>query len=123
MLLAAQFIAFVQHSGYDFVALSGSAAKRVAMGRAFPGQAFVLPVVAGIALGVVLGFLSRRLLRVVPRLMFFGLLLPIVWIFVHAIVLRRLAPGVAQSLPFAPAAVGAFVYGTFLAVVAPIRAG
>jgi hypothetical protein len=121
MLLAAQFVAFVQHSRYDFVVLSGSLAKRVAMGRDFPGQAFVLPVAGGVVLGAVLGYLSRRLIRVVPRLLFFGLLLPIIAIFVHAFVVRRLAPGVAETLPFGPVAAAALVYGVFLAVVSPLR--
>jgi hypothetical protein len=121
MLLAAQFVAYMQHSKYDFVVLSASAAKRVAMGKVFPGQAFVLPVVCGVVLGALLGYMSRRLIRVVPRLLFFGLLLPIITIFVHAFVIRRLAPGVAETLPFGPLAVGALVYGVFLAVVSPLR--
>jgi hypothetical protein len=122
MLLAAQFVVFMQHSKYDFIVLSGSLAKRVTMGREFPGQAFVLPVVGGLILGALLGYLSRRLIRVVPRLLFFGLLLPVIAIFVHAFVVRRLAPGVAETLPFGPFALGALVYGVFLAVVSPLRA-
>jgi hypothetical protein len=120
-LLTAEFVAFLAHSRYDYVALSGSLAKRVTLGREFAGQPFVLPVIAGVVLGALLGYLSRRLVRIAARLIFFCSLLPIVAIFVYAFVVRRLAPGVAESLPFAPVACGAIVYGIFLAVAAPTR--
>jgi NhaP-type Na+/H+ or K+/H+ antiporter len=123
MLLSAQFIVFMQHSRIDFVAASRSLAKRAAMGREFAGQGFVLPIVTGIVLGAVLGYLSRRLIRIFPRLVFFCSLLPILWIFVHAFVLRRFAPSLAETLPFGPLAAGAVVYGIFLAVAAPVRVG
>lgn len=123
MLLCAQFIVFMQHSPVDFVAASRSLAKRVAMGRDFAGEAFVLPVAGGILLGAVLGYASRRLLRILPRLVFFCSLLPVIWIFIHAFILRRFAPGLAETLPFGPLAAGALVYGIFLAVAAPVRVG
>jgi hypothetical protein len=120
-LLAAQFIAYVGHLRFDLVSASRAFVVRVLQGHEFPGAAFVFPVVGGAVLGATLGYLSRRLLRVLPRLLFFSLFLPILTIFFYAIVIRRFAPGLADSLPFAPLAFGSLVYGSFIAVVAPTK--
>ncbi len=121
MLLAAQFVAFMMHERVDFVRASERFAVSLLHGRTFPGVAFVLPVVAGAAVGVVLGYLSRRLLRVLPRLLFFCLLLPILLLFVLAVVAGRGAPAASGSVPLSPLVAGALVYATFLAVVSPLR--
>lgn len=121
MLLAAQFVAYLGRSRFDFVLGSERLVARLVGGHVFPGAAFALPVVGGTVMGALLGFLSRRLLRILPRLLFFCLFLPILLLFVQAIVIRRFAPALEQSVPLGPLAAGTVVYAIFVAVVSPIR--
>lgn len=121
MLLAAQYVAFMRHERVDFVRASERLAVSLLHSQGFPGAAFAVPVGAGAALGVVLGYLSRRLLRVLPRLLFFCLLLPILLLAALAVVVARVGPGAAGSVPLSPLFAGALVYATFLAVVSPLR--
>src|SRR5439155_7962119 len=82
-VLAVQWILVLRHSSWNFVR---------AMGRAVAaaGLAGVDPRVAGLAcatlggaiLGAGLGAMTRRLLKVLPRFVFFALFLPILWLFV-----------------------------------------
>ena len=85
-------------------------------------EAFVGAGLIGAALGAPLGYLARRLVRLVPRVLFFALLTPILWTFVHACLLGTLAPEVARSLPFVPLVAGACAYALCMAIVPPIRA-
>jgi ABC-type dipeptide/oligopeptide/nickel transport system permease subunit len=121
MLLSAQFVVYMAHLRVDLVASSRAAATRLSLGHEFPLAAFVLPIAGGALIGALLGYATRRLVRVLPRLVFFCFSLPVLWVFVRALVIQRYAPWLAGTLPFGPLAVGAFVYATFLAVVAPIR--
>jgi len=121
MLLTTEYVAYLGHSRFDFVVASERLAARLFGGLRFPGVAFVLPVIAGAALGALLGFMSRRLLRILPRLLFFCLFLPILLLFVQAIIVRRVAPGVEESMPLGPLAAGTIVYAIFIAVVSPVR--
>ena len=120
-LLATQYVASLQHSRFDFVLAIGRMTGRLVLGHDFPGAAFVFPVLVGAWLGSLLGFLSRRLLRILPRLLFFCLFLPILLLFVQALVVQRFAPGVAGSLPLGPLVAGTIVYAVFVAVVSPVR--
>jgi hypothetical protein len=85
-------------------------------------QGYALAGVLGAFAGASFGYLARRLLRVVPRLLFFAIVGPVAWLFLQTCVLTRLAPALAASLPFGPLAIGALAYGMCLAIVPPIRA-
>lgn len=89
-------------------------------GDAFAG-AMAVGIVIGAALGVPIGALLRYTLRMVARLLAGGLLAPVLWILVHAFVLKSFAPRLA-SLPIGPMLAGAAVYGLCLALLRPPRA-
>jgi hypothetical protein len=120
MAIVAESILDFRHSGVDLVRALGRAAS--AAGVPSPGAQIggvLCAAVLGAFLGAPLGFMARRLVRVPPRLVFFSLLLPVLWIFVQALVLGRVAAAWAARLPFGPLVIGAVVYGACLAVVPP----
>lgn len=84
-----------------------------------PVLQFITPALVGAIAGLPLGLLTRRLLKLVPRLLFFALFMVAVWILVDALVIPRLAPAMSQRLPFIPLMVGAIAYGVCLAIARP----
>jgi hypothetical protein len=123
MGIVAQSILDFRHSEVDLLRALGRAAT--AAGVPSPGAqigGLLCAGVLGALLGAPLGFMARRLLRVPLRLVFYSLLLPVLWIFVQALVLGRAAAPLAARLPFGPLVIGAIVYGACLAVVTPARA-
>jgi hypothetical protein len=84
-------------------------------------EGFAAAIVIGALLGAPLGYLARRLVRIVPRVLFFAILAPVAWIFVQACIMGRLTPGLATLLPFGPLVLGALAYGLCIALVPPIR--
>jgi hypothetical protein len=123
MLIASQSILIVRHSNIDVVRLLGNAAAHAYV--RFP-DARIGGVLAAVALGAILGaplgLLSRRLLRIVPRLLFFTLLSSALWLFVRALVIGKTAAWLAVELPFGPILIGSILYGACIAVVVPPRA-
>jgi hypothetical protein len=123
MLIVTQSVLAARHSSVDLVRDLGGTAAHALAAFSDPRVAGVVSAgVIGASLGAPLGFITRRLLRIVPRLLFFTLLLPMLWLFVRALVIGKMAPGVAVELPFAPLLIGWVVYGICIAVVAPPRA-
>jgi hypothetical protein len=122
MVIVAQGILSVRHSGVDLVRLLGHAAAHVFVDlpdARLVGLASAAAV--GALLGAPLGFLTRRLLRIVPRLVFFTLLSSALWLFVRTLVIGKMMPGLAAQLPFVPLLVGSVVYAVCIAIVLPAR--
>jgi hypothetical protein len=119
MVAAAEGVSRTQHLDVDYFALAGAAAHR------FPGFAgtqvsgALFAAFLGALAGGLLGFLARRATRVLPRLMFFLILTPAVWVLVQAFVIQTLAPW-TRALPALPWLVGAVAYGACLALSPPI---
>jgi hypothetical protein len=122
MVLAVQALLFVRHARLDFVRWLGRGAGALGLGMIDP-RVFGLAVatLAGAVLGALLGLVTRRLVRVVPRLVFFVLFPPVLLLFVQAVA-GKIAPWLAAELPFGPLLAGAVVYGTCIAIVLPARA-
>lgn len=120
MLIVAQGVLALGHSSVDLVRGLG---RVIAGDNGNLGDPRVVGILAaammGALLGAPLGFMTRRLLRVVPRMLFFTLLLPTLWLFLRALVIGKLAAGVASALPFGPLVAGLVVYGVCVAVVTP----
>jgi hypothetical protein len=76
---------------------------------------------AGAFLGGWFGALTRRLVPIVPRLLFGSILSAALCTLLYAFVLLRLAPLLAGAVPFASCLLGALVYGACVAIVPPVR--
>ena len=123
MIVVAQSVVAVRHSSVDLVRTLGDGAGHAFVRFADPRIAGIVSAAAlGALLGAPLGFLTRRLLRIVPRLLFFTLLLSALWLFVRTLVLARIAGALAAELPFGPLLLGSVIYGACIAVVAPPHA-
>ncbi len=123
MLKAADPVLAMQHSGSNLTHMLSVSVAHLNLGvGAAHQQALAAVMATGALAGALFGFLARRLLRIAPRLLFFWLLAPIVWIFVQACVMSRVAPHLTTSLPLVPLLVGALAYGTCVALVPPRRA-
>jgi hypothetical protein len=119
MVAAAHGIAHWQHGDLDYFELTGKAAHLFPGfgATALSGGAFAALI--GALVGGMLGCLSRRATRILPRLLFFMTLTPIAWILVQAFVIRPLSVW-SQTMPAAPWLAGALVYGICLALTPPI---
>lgn len=123
MLIVTQDILDARHAPLDLVRMLGAVAMRGgAHGASARTWGLVCASAIGAAVGVPLGFLARRVLRIVPRLVFFSISTPVLWLFVQAFVIGRLSYSLAKQLPFGPLLVGSLVYGAWVAVFRPIRA-
>lgn len=123
MLSVSEQLLHHQHSALDLATLLGTKGALAKLWLASDRQAgFAVAAALGAVVGAPLGYLARRLLRIVPRLLFFVLFAPILWTFVQACLMTQLAPWLAANLPFLPLAVGALAYGACIALIPPIRA-
>ena len=123
MLKAADQVLVMQHSSVNLTDMLSASVVHLNLGVGAPHQQALAAVMAtGAVAGAFFGFLARRLLRIAPRLLFFWLLAPIVWIFVQAVVMSRVAPHLTTTLPLVPLLVGALAFGTCVALVPPVRA-
>jgi hypothetical protein len=122
MLFGAGEIAKYQHLDVDIVRTLGNAVPFAAFGGDGTRNAgFAVALGAGAIVGAVLGLLLMYVLGVFSRVLVGAILGPALWTVVHAFVLTRYTPMLAQSLPFIPMAIGAAVYGVCAAVLPPLR--
>jgi hypothetical protein len=78
-------------------------------------------VLVGAALGAAFGRMTRRLLRVVPRIALGAIVASTVWLAVYAFLILRFAPQLTTSLPFASSVLDALIFGACLGVLPPLR--
>jgi hypothetical protein len=120
MLIVAQGVLVLGHSSVDLVRGLGRA---IAGDNGNVGDPRIVAILAAAAMGALLGaplgFMTRRLLRIVPRVLFFTLLLPTLWLFLRALIIGKLAADKASALPFGPLVAGLVFYGVCVAVVTP----
>jgi hypothetical protein len=79
-----------------------------------------LAAFCGMLLGAGFGWLTRRLLSVIPRMVFGAVLMPSLCTLVYAFVIARVAPELARAVPFTSCAIGALVYGVCVALARPV---
>ncbi len=90
-------------------------------GSAANATGWIAALALGSIIGALFGTVTRRLRQLAP-LMAFGITLSTaVWLVVHALVLPRVAPWLAKSIPFAPMAIGAMFFGIVAAMQLPLR--
>jgi hypothetical protein len=101
------------------VGQASSAAGMAAMTPELVWRRMGLAAAAGMLVGALLGWLTRRLHGRFARALFGVLFVPSLWIFLHAFVLDRFAPQVAAAAPFVPGLLGALAFGAWLGVTRP----
>lgn len=117
MLATAQFILKLRHSTIDVAQLAGGMMHRfVPMTRTTKEVGVGVAIAFGAVLGSLLGRLTWRPARALPRLLFFSILAPVAWLFAQAFIIGRF-----EALPLAPFIIGALVYGLCVATAASIR--
>jgi hypothetical protein len=122
MLYAAGRIAKYQRLDVDIVRTLGNAVPFAAFGSdGIRNAGLALALGAGAIVGAFLGLLLMYVLSVFSRVLVGAILGPVLWTLVHAFVLRRYTPALAQALPFVPLVIGAAAYGACMAVVPPLR--
>jgi hypothetical protein len=123
MLALTEYLLKMKQSTVDLAELLSSLASRAHLDFGSPRQAgFAVAIAMGALLGAPLGYLARRLVRIVPRLLFFMILMPVLWLFTQACVLSRVTPELATALPFGPLVLGALAYGLCVGLIPPVRA-
>lgn len=75
----------------------------------------------GAILGAILGRSSWRVRRVVPRLLFFAILAPAVWLFAQVFLIGHMSRDAISSLPAGPFLLGSLAYALCLAVLPALR--
>lgn len=101
----------------------------IALGDRIPVQTDVPPQIAGLIIAILLGavvgtLLGRstwRVTRIAPRLLFFSILLPAVWLCVQVVIAGHVSHASAAALPFGPFLAGSLVFALFVAVVPMLR--
>jgi hypothetical protein len=120
MLLVAR--AMMLHTG-------GLSDPAIALGDHVPLQSSVPPqivglaiaVIAGTLLGALLGRSTWRVTRVAPRILFFSILLPAVWLCAQVVIVGRMSAASAMSVPFVPFLVGSLAFALFVAIFPAVR--
>jgi hypothetical protein len=120
MLLVAR--AMILHRG-------GPSDPAISLGEHVPLQSSVPPQVVGLAvavicgalLGALLGRSTWRVTRVAPRLLFFSILVPVVWLCAQVVIVARMNPASAAAVPFVPFLVGSLAFAAFIAILPAVR--
>jgi len=100
-----------------------SLGEHVPLQSAVPPQivGLTIAVIAGALLGALLGRSTWRVTRVAPRLLFFSILLPAVWLCAQAVIVARMSPSSAATVPFVPFMVGSLAFALFVAIFPAVR--
>src|SRR5262249_29765428 len=75
----------------------------------------------GAVVGAVLGRSTWRVGRVVPRILFFSILVPTISLFAQVFLIGRMQRDAAAALPAGPFLVGSLVYALGLALLPALR--
>jgi hypothetical protein len=84
------------------------------------GEALGATVLVGAAMGALFGRVTRRLLRVVPRMIVGASLASATWLTAYAFVLMRFEPHWARALPIATSILAALACGACMGALPPI---
>lgn len=107
----------IQHVSTGFLSALAPAALR-GLGPAAAPELATAALLGALA-GLPLGLLTRRLLGVPARMLFFTLSMAAAWIGIQALIIPRVAPALSRHLPFLPLCAGAIAYGLCVALARP----
>jgi len=100
-------------------ALGEPLAVRLSVAPQFVG--FALAALSGLVVGGMLGRFTFRVMRVVPRVLFFSILIPAVWLCAQVFIVGHASRAIVAALPFAPFLVGSLVFALCVAIVPAAR--
>lgn len=97
--------------------------ERVPLNTSAPPQILGLAVAVlfGTLLGALLGRSTWRVTRIAPRVLFFSILLPAVWLCAQVFIVGYASRASASALPFGPFLAGALVFALLVAIVPAVR--
>jgi hypothetical protein len=75
----------------------------------------------GAVIGAILGRFTWRVGRVLPRLLFFAILAPTVWLFAQVFLIGRMQKDAVSMLPAGPFLMGSLAYALCLAILPVLR--
>jgi hypothetical protein len=116
----AQWVAERTSSPHDFFALATKAASRLvgAPPTVLSGLLFAAGI--GAVIGTIMGFLARRADRFLARFLFFVLIVPCLWMFTVAFLLRWAVPSISAP-EWLPMIVGSLSYAVCMALAWPVH--
>jgi|RhiMethySRZTD1v2_1073278.scaffolds.fasta_scaffold69854_4 hypothetical protein len=120
MLGVAQWVAQRTGSQHDFFVLATQAASRLFGARPTPLSGVLFAAGIGAVIGTLMGFLARRADRFVARLLFFVLIVPCLWMFCVAFVLRWAVPSITAP-EWLPLIVGSLSYAVCMTLAWPVH--
>ena len=115
MLLMSRALLVSQGVSFDPAVRFGEKVGRFIPDAPPEALGLVLSVVIGGAVGAFLGRFTWRVRRVIPRVLFFSILAPTVWIFVHVFLVGHMNRAQIAAVPFGPFLVGSILYGLSVA--------
>lgn len=90
-------------------------------GGAADAVGYAAVIVVGALVGAALSRATRHVERTFPMALFGLLFAPIAWFSVHVLVLARVAPLLAHTLPLGALLAGAAAFGALLSLAVPLR--
>jgi hypothetical protein len=82
---------------------------------------FGAAVVLGAVVGAILGRATWRIGRIVPRVLFFSILIPVVWLFAQIFLIGRMRPDSVSAVPAGPLLLGSLAYALCMALLPAFR--
>ena len=116
----AQWVAQRTSSPHDFFVLATEAASRLIGARPILLSGLLFAAGIGAVIGAVMGFFARRADRFLARFLFFVLIVPCLWMFTVAFVLRWAVPSITAP-EWLPMIVGSLSYAVCMALAWPVH--
>jgi hypothetical protein len=115
MLLVSRTLLASQHAAFDPAVRFGEKVGRWIPDVPPEALGLAMSVVIGAAVGALLGRFTWRVRRLIPRVLFFSILLPTAWIAVHVVLVGHMDRAQIAAVPFSPFLVGSLLYGLCVA--------
>jgi len=121
MLFVAQTLARSRGYAMDPAVALGNKLPLHASGVTPEMAGFGAAVVIGAVVGAILGRSTWRIGRLVPRVLFFSILIPAVWLFAQIFIIGRMRPDSVSAVSAGPLLLGSLAYALCMALLPAFR--